>query len=242
MIMPSSAANAANAASQIPELIEEYAMKSDSDIQRDVEAELRWTPNVDERDIAVKVIDGEVTLTGFVPSYLQKLDAESAVKRVAGVCAIANDIQVRLPATQRATDPEIARQSLAALKSALPLSWQDVKLVVDQGIVRLEGTVEWQYEREGVEAAVRRVNGVVSVVDSITVKPRVNAGEIKRGIEDAFRRNAVLDAHRINVEISGSQVTLRGEVHSWAERDQAQQTAWFAPGVVNVKNDIIVRP
>jgi len=216
-------------------------MKSDSDIERDVQAELRWTPNVDERDIAVKVVDGEVTLTGFVPTYMQKLNAESAAKRLAGVRAIANDIEVRLPATQRATDPEIARQCLAALKSALPLSAQDVKPIVNQGIVRLEGAVEWQYERESAEAAVRRIAGVVSVVDAITIKPRVLAGEIKWEIENAFRRNAVLDAERIKVEISGSEVTLRGEVRSWAEFEQAQQTAWFAPGVANVRNEMTVR-
>jgi osmotically-inducible protein OsmY len=216
-------------------------MKSDSDIQRDVQAELRWTPHVDEKDIAVKVVNGEATLTGFVPTYLQKINAESAAKRVAGVAAIANDIEVRLPAAEHATDPQIARDCLAALKGALPLSWNNVKPIVDQGIVRLEGALEWQYERESAEAAVRRIPGVFSVVDSITVKPRAKAGEIKREIEDAFRRNAVLDAQRINVETFGSKVTLRGEVRSWAERDAAQQAAGFAPGVSQVSNELSVR-
>jgi osmotically-inducible protein OsmY len=216
-------------------------MKADSDIRRDVEAELQWTPDVDETDIAVKVNDGIVTLTGYVPTYPEKSRAEAAVKRVAGVTAVANDLAVRVPLGGMPTDPEIARDAVAALKSELPLSWENIKLLVHQGHVALEGTVEWHYQRERADSAVRSVRGVISVRNSLRLQPRVAPTEIKRRIEEAFRRNAAIDAQHITVEAHGGEVTLRGEVRSWAERDQAQQTAWSAPGVANVRNEVTVR-
>ncbi len=214
-------------------------MKSDADIKRDVEAELKWSPEVDETDIAVKVNAGEVSLTGYVRSFYEKFQAEVAVKRVKGVAALANDIQVRL--TGAPTDPEIARAAVAALKVELPVTWENIKPVVQQGRVALEGTVEWQYQREAAENAVRHLRGVTSVHNSITVKPKVQAGNIKHSIEDAFRRIAQVDADHITVDARGSDVTLRGEVRSWAERDEAQRTAWSAPGVANVVNELRVR-
>jgi len=215
-------------------------MKSDSDIKRDVEAELKWSPEVDDTDIAVKVNSGEVTLTGYVRSFYEKVQAEVAIKRVTGVAAVANDIQVRQFAGAP-TDPEIARAAVAALKFELPATWENIKPIVQQGRVTLEGKVEWQYQRETAEHAVRRLNGVTSVINSITVAPKVQAKDIKRSIEDAFRRIAHVDAEHITVDARGSDVTLRGEVRSWAERDEAQRTAWFAPGVSNVVNELRVR-
>ena len=214
-------------------------MKTDSDIKRDVEAELKWSPDLDEKDIAIKVNSGEVTLSGYARSYFEKYQAEGAVKRVKGVAAVANDLEVR-PHTG-ATDPEIARAAIAAIKFELPLAWESIKPVVRQGQVTLEGTVEWHYQREGAENAVRRLNGVVSVFNSIVVKPRVEAKDIKHNIENAFRRIAQIDADHIKVDTRGSDVTLRGEVRSWAERDQAQWTAWSAPGVTNVTNELTIR-
>jgi osmotically-inducible protein OsmY len=216
-------------------------MKADTDIERDVEAELQWSPEIDETDIAVKVTGGVVTLTGFAKSYFEKYRAEAAVKRVAGVNAVANDLAVRAPMGGKPPDPEIARNVVAALRAELPLMWENIKPLVHEGHVGLEGAVEWHYERESAEAAVRRVPGVASVRNSIRLKPRVFTGEIKNKIEAAFRRNAIIDAQGITVQAQGSEVTLRGEVRSWAEHDQAQQMAWAAPGVTKVNNELTIR-
>lgn len=215
-------------------------MKSDTDIKRDVEAELKWSPEVDGTDIAIKVNGGEVTLTGYARNYFEKYHAEIAVRRVKGVAAVANDIEVR-PLAGVPTDPEIARAAIAALKFDLPLTWENIKPVVQQGRICLEGTVEWHYQRERAESAMRRLDGVIGVRNSIRIKPSVAVENIKHGIEDAFRRIAQVDADRICVDAHGSDITLRGEVRSWAERDQAQQTAWSAPGVTNVANELTVR-
>lgn len=216
-------------------------MRTNNDIKRDVEAELKWAPDVLETDIAVKVTDGVVTLTGYAASAHEKYRAEVAVKRVRGVAAVANDLAVRAPLGGMPTDPEIARDAVLALKLELPFVWEDIKPIVKQGHIALEGTVEWHTQRERAEAAVRHLRGVLSVRNSISLKPRVAPTEIKHRIEDAFRRNAILDAQKITVDSRGSEVTLRGEVRSWAEHDQAQQTAWAAPGVLTVKNEITVR-
>lgn len=216
-------------------------MKSDADIKRDVEAELGWDPQVDAKDIAVKVNSGVVTLTGYARSFAQKYRAESTAKRIAGVAAVANDIEVTLPPDEQLTDPQIARSVVARLQADLPVAAESIKALVHQGHVALEGEVEWHYQRERAEAVVRELQGVLSVRNSIRIRSRVAPNEIKRKIEDAFRRSAEVDAAQVSVETQGSQVILRGRVRSWAERDQALQTAWSAPGVTDVKSEITVR-
>jgi osmotically-inducible protein OsmY len=223
-------------------LVQEPTMKSDNEIERDVRDELKWDPDIDASDIAVSVKDGIVTLAGFTKSYTDRLEAEIAAKRVTGVRAVANDIEVRLPAIDQRPDPDIARDAVAALKAELPISYDRIKVVLKDGWVTLEGGVEWQYQETTAENAVRRVKGVKGVTNVITVKPKVQSTELQRKILDAFRRNAEVDANRITVEANGSEVVLKGTVRSWIEREEAERVAWSAPGVTRVEDRIVVSP
>jgi osmotically-inducible protein OsmY len=216
-------------------------MTSDDEIRQNVESELKWSPDVDDTDIAVKVNGGVVTLTGFSRHYSEKQGAELAARRIKGVAAVANDIEVRRLTDNTPTDPEIARATIAALKIQLPSAWESIIPVVHRGHVALKGDVEWHYQRERAESAVRHLSGVISVSNSLRIKPSLVPGNIKQDIEHAFKRLAHVDADQISVDARGTEVTLRGELRSWAERDQALQTAWSAPGVTNVINELTVR-
>jgi osmotically-inducible protein OsmY len=221
---------------------EEPIMKSDSEIERDVRDELKWDPDLDADDIAVSVKNGVVTLAGFTRSYADRLEAEAAAKRVAGVLAVANDIEVRLPAIDQRPDPDIARDAVAALKAELPISYDRIKVIVKDGWITLEGAVEWQYQKTTAENAVRKVKGVKGVTNVVTVKPKVAPSELQRKIMEAFKRNAEVDANRITVEANGSEVILKGTVRSWIEREEAERVAWSAPGVTKVEDRIVVSP
>jgi osmotically-inducible protein OsmY len=209
---------------------------TDQEIQADVMAELRWDPSVPATEIGVVVKDGVVTLTGTVDTYMKKWRAEEAAYRVNGVTAVANDIQVR--SIGERTDSDIAAAAVQALSWNSTVPQGKVHVTVDKGWVTLKGDVEWQYQRQEAERAVRRLLGVRGVSNLITVKPAAMPSDLKKKIEDALVRNAQIDAERITVEVQGSKAILRGKVRSWAEREEAARVAWLAPGITSVDNQI----
>jgi len=217
--------------------------KSDQEIQRNVLDELKWDARVQPNEIGVAVKDGIVTLTGWVDSYTKKWAAEEAAHRVKGVRAVANDIEVRIPTMAERTDADIAGAVTRAIEWDAMVPTEKVKVTVSKGWVTLEGAVEWQFEKEAAERAARRITGVRGVTNLIRVQPSTpSPTDIKQRIEAALLRDAETDAQRIQVEVNGSNVTLRGTVRSYAEKQEAARVAWSAPGVKAVENQIQVAP
>jgi len=215
---------------------------SDSDIQRRVADELKWDPSLEDDDIAVAVRDGVVTLAGYVKSYLDKWRAERVASRVKGVKAVANDLEVRLPSSSSRPDPEIARAAVDALKWNIAVPHERVKVKVEDGWVTLEGDVDWYYQREAADRAVRSLTGIKGVTNLITVRAGPTPSDVKQKIKDALQRGAQFDADRITVEVDGHTAILRGKVRSYAEFKDAERAARNAPGITDVENELTVDP
>ena len=220
-------------------------MKTDSELQRDVMTELKWEPTIRAAEIGVGVKDGVVTLTGVVDSYAKKWAAERAARRVYGVKAVGEDIKVSLPRSYKRTDEDIAQSAKNAIEWNVWVPRDRVKVMVRNGLITLSGDVDEYYQKTYAVDAVLHLIGVLGVINSITIKPpvpTVKAFEVKNDIREALKRNARLrlDAEKIQVEISGSKVILRGSVGSWADYDEAGYAAYCAPGVSEVENNLRV--
>jgi osmotically-inducible protein OsmY len=218
-------------------------MTNSTKLQHDVQEELEWEPSLDASHIGVAAVQpGVVTLTGTVATYGEKVSAERAAKRVSGVRAVANDIEVRLIGSLKRTDTDIAQAVLRALEWDIAVPDEKIKVRVDNGWVTLDGEVALQFQRAAAENAVRRLSGVRGVSNQIglQIRPAVQPAEFKGRIEAAFRRSADIDARGIQVDAKDSMITLRGKVRTWAERDEAERAAWAAPGVLAVKDELTV--
>jgi osmotically-inducible protein OsmY len=214
-------------------------MKTDAQLKSDVMEELRWEPNVTSEDIKVAAHNGVVTLTGSVPFYADKWASERAVRRVEGVKAIAEELDVNRFGMHDRKDTEIATAAVNALRWHVWVP-DSVQATVENGWVKLTGSVKWEFERHSAEEAVKYLSGVISVTNDITLKPAVQPSAVKDSIEKALKRTAEIDAANINVSASGTKVTLTGKAKSWNERAEAGSAAWCAPGVTEVQNDLAV--
>lgn len=215
-------------------------MKTDTQLQQDVIAELKWEPSINAAQIGVQVARGVVTLAGHVDTYAEKCAAERAAQRVYGVKALAVEMDVKLAGSSIRNDADIASSAESALQWTTLLPKDRVNVMVEQGWITLTGHVDWAYQREAAADSVRYLMGVKGVIDKISIKPKASMTAVKADIEAALQRRAKADAKKISVDIDGAVVTLTGTVQSWTERDLARQSAWGASGVSNVIDNITV--
>lgn len=212
----------------------------DTELRQDVIEELEFEPSIDAADIGVAVEDGTVTLTGHVPTYSQKQKAENIVKRVKGVRAIAQEIEVRPIGSHITADDEIAKRVANSLRWNSSVPKDTVQVRVENGFVSLSGKVRWHFEKQAAEKAVRDLTGVKGVSNLISIEPSVSPIDVRQRIENALRRDAELEAKRIQVKVDDRKVTLDGTVRTWAERDAVERAAWAAPGVNSVVDHIAI--
>jgi osmotically-inducible protein OsmY len=212
----------------------------DIELRQNVMDELTWEPMVDPAEIGVAVTDDVVTLSGYVDSYSEKMAAERAAKRVYGVTAVANEIEVKLPGLMERTDPEIAGAARDALNWSTLVPGAKITVTVQNGWLKLEGKVDWQFQRTEAEDIVRNLTGVKGVTNLISIQEKPKPVQIESDIEKALKRSAEVDARRIWVETDDGRVILHGNVRSWLERREAEDAAWAAPGVTRVENEISV--
>jgi osmotically-inducible protein OsmY len=215
-------------------------MKTDQEIQKDVMAQLNWEPMLNASEIGVGVKNGVVTLSGIVDTYTKKMMAERAAKKVSGVKAVALDIQVGVSPIFKKTDSEIAETVLNALRLHTAVREDRIKIKVEDGVVTLEGDVEWEYQRKAAKDSIENLPGVRDVLNNIIVKPKAVASDLEQKIGAAFHRSATIDAEKVRVEIIGSKIILNGTVRSMAEKEDAEEAVWAAPGILTVENKLYI--
>jgi osmotically-inducible protein OsmY len=216
-------------------------MKTDSEIKNDVLSELLWDPLISETKVGVTVNEGVVTLTGHLDTYAEKVAAKRAAERVSGVKAMALEIDVIPSGVHQRSDTEIALAIEHALSWNTSVPQDRVKVAVEKGWVTLKGDLDWNFQRRAVERMVRPLKGVTGITDNIALKTLPVPLKLRERIQDALTRQAMREARRIDVSVEGSEVSLRGHVHSWAERNAAEGASWSAPGVTRVNNQLLVQ-
>lgn len=215
-------------------------MIKDTHIRDDVQREMFYTPGLNAATIGVTVRDGVVTLSGAVDSYAQKLAALHAAERIANVRAVASELEVRLPGPRIPTDTDLAQAAANTLAWNSSVPPGRIRIRVENGWITLEGTVDWQVQKDAASAAIGDLNGVKGVDNLVSVNPALDAEDIKEQIESALRRSATIEDRNVLVEATSDKVVLHGEVRSIPEREEAERIAWSAPGVADVANHILV--
>ena len=215
-------------------------MKTDSQLKKDVLAELEWDPEIHAAAIGVGVKDGVVTVSGHLGTYAEKFAIERALRRIEGVRATAMEVDVTLSPMHRRSDSDIAAAAAQALKWQARVPAEKLRVSVEHGWIHLSGEVDWEFQRRAAEKAVRPLMGVVGVSNEITLAAKALPSDLSTRISEALQRQAMRESKRVEVAVDGAKVTLRGTVHSWQERDAVQGAVWAAPGVRTVINEIHV--
>ncbi len=213
-------------------------MNEDAILQQRVIDELQFDPSIAAAHIGVSVRNGIVALSGHVDSFVEKAAAERAARRVRGVKAVAQEIEVRLPGDKKTEDDEIAARAVKLLEWDVAVPHEAIRVKVTHGIVALTGTVDWAYQSAEAEYDVRKLGGVKAVINDLRIRPQANVTDVRAQICGAFERSAELDAGRVAVDLVNGKVVLSGKVRSWTERQDAERAAWSAPGVTAVENRI----
>ncbi len=215
-------------------------MKSNQELQTDVQNAIKWEPLLNDAEIGVTAKDGVVSLSGVVDSYAKKMEAENAAKKVIGVKALVEKIEVNFPGSLKKTNVEIANEVLASLKANLSIPQDKVTVKVEDGWVTLEGELPWNYQKEAAKRGINYLIGVKGVTNSIKIKADTYDAIEKKVVEDAIARSWSVDDSDINISVSGTTVTIDGTVDSWYEKEEASRIVWNTPGVWNVKNELVV--
>jgi osmotically-inducible protein OsmY len=215
-------------------------MKSNAELQQDVQDAIKWQPLLNAAEIGVTAKDGVVSLTGVVDSYVKKTEAEDAARNVAGVRALIEKIEVKFSGSYSKTNSDIATEVLNALRTRWTVPKDIIKVKVEAGWITLTGEVAWNYQKEAAEEAIKNLTGVTGVTNDITIKSESMESVEKTDIEKALKRNWAFHENRIQVQVSDHKATLTGSVDSLYQKNEAGSIAWNAPGVWTVDNELMV--